>query len=602
MPTITGQSKRLYGSSLRGVFRKALQVVPVLCLVMLASGCDPRPNRIGVSNTLIDFGLNETPFPLYVWNSFRNIPVMRIEAETEQNWIELSPTVVDSLWKDDSGYDQRSIIVRINRTLLDVGEHKGCIKLTSFGMQPVKVEVRALMKEDGRLKGLNIIDPVSFYSKPYLLDFTFSLRDAEGNAITADPAQFEISAAEDSEPVRDIEVGLALRNAPPRQLLLDFVLDYTLSMQNAFGAVASMEEAARNDILRFLNPEAAVGITVFSRDDKKPLVVSDLTTDQAFIRSELGQIQQNYITRYTSGATLFDALMTSLDKYDKGFYFLGSILGPFEDLLDIIERFTAKDALQQSRQIFVITDGYDTSSQATLDDVTRRARNLSVSINVVGVGNKPNLATLLPLAGQTRGEYFSYADERDKLSPYVQEIVQNLEGQYRLRWATLNRRDQEFIPAFQISINGKEDAYTDEEDKYNPVEYAEDTLRGIITTDVKDDGLRSSVDVNAEYIPRFVYDLRIYVEASHPFQIWLTDAVEGCLLESWALETTEVSDNALWLHFYSFEEMLPFAGYGPLFTVDFGEVIAEERPALTSLIVDNSIYADSVYFVVEEEK
>ena len=107
--------------------------------------------------------------------------------------------------------------------------------------------------------------------------------------------------------------------------------------------------------------------------------------------------------------------------------------------------------------------------------------------------------------------------------------------------------------------------------------------------------------MNAEYIPRFVYDLRIYVEASHPFQIWLTDAVEGCLLESWALETTEVSDNALWLHFYSFEEMLPFAGYGPLFTVDFGEVIAEERPALTSLIVDNSIYADSVYFVVEQE-
>jgi len=527
---------------------------------------------------------------------------MRIEAETEQNWIELSPTVVDSLWKDDSGYDQRSIIVRINRTLLDKGEHKGFIKLTSFGMEPVKVDVRVSMAEDGRLKGLNIIDPVSFYSKPYLLDFTFSLRDAQGNAITAAPAQFEVSASESSEPVLPLESGIALRKAPPRQLLLDFVLDYTLSMQNAFGAIASMEEAARNDILRFLNPDAAVGITVFSRDDKKPLVVSDLTTDQAFIRSELGAIQQNYITRYTSGATLFDALMTSLDKYDKGFYFLGSILGPFEDLLDIIERFTAKDALQQSRQIFVITDGYDTSSQATLDDVTRRARNLSVSINVVGVGNKPNLATLLPLAGQTRGEYFSYADEREKLSPHVQEIVQNLDGQYRLRWATLNRRDQEFIPAFQVSINGKEDAYTAEDERYNPVEYAEDTLRGIISTTVQDDGLRSSVDINAEYIPRFVYDLRLYIEASHPFQVWITDAVEGCLLESWALETTEVSDTALWLHFYSFEEPLPFAGYGSLFTVDFGEVVAEERPALTSLVVDNSIYADSVYFVVEEEE
>ena len=287
-----------------------------------------------------------------------------------------------------------------------------------------------------------------------------------------------------------------------------------------------------------------------------------------------------------------------MDKFDEGF-FLDTLLGAYEDIINIIERFTEKDSPQQSRQIFVITDGYDTSSEATLDDVTRRARNLNVHINVVGVGNRPNLTTLLSLAGLTKGEYFSYDDEREALSPYVQEIVQNLEGQYQLRWATLSRRNTEFVPSFLLSLNGREDLYT-ADNGYNPVDYAGDTLRGVIITTMQDDGLRSSINVNAEYIPRFTYDLRLYVEASHPFDVVITETVNGGLLETWELETTAVDGNGVWMHFYSFDSPLPFAGYGPLFSLDFGEVIDTERPSLTSLDVDNSLYNDAIYFVVEE--
>lgn len=571
------------------------------CVLLLFSGCDPRPNRIGVSNTLIDFGLNENPFPLYVWNGFKVVPLMRIEAEADQEWIQLSPTTVDSLWKDDeSGFDVRTIIVRIDRSLLDAGEHTGHIKLMASAMRPREIEVRVQMDTDGRLKGLNVIDPVSLYSTPYLLDFTFALRDADGERVVAEPAQFDIIALEDGEVVSASETGLALRNAPSRHLLVDFVLDYSLSMQQSFGAIASLEEAARNDILRFLNTGAAAGITVFSREDRPPVVVSDFTTDQAFIRNELSLIQQNYVGRYTSGAPLFDALMTSLEKFDDGFLYLGAILGEFEDLLDILQRFTEEDALQQSRQIFVITDGYDTSSEATLNDVVRRARDLFVTINVVGIGKKLNLATLLPLAGQTHGAYFSYADEREDLGPYVQAIVSNLDGQYRLRWATLSRRDQEFTPEFQIALAGKEAPHTAEKG-YNPVEYAEDTLRGIITTTPQDDGLRSSIEISMDYVPRFVHDVRLYIEATHPFEVGIASAVDGGLVETWELETTVIDDRSLWLHFYNSVESLPFAGYGPLFTLDFGEVIAVERPALTRLDIDNSLYADTVHFVVEDE-
>ena len=577
-------------------------IIAVICATMLLSGCDPRPDRIGVSNTVIDFGLNETPFPLYVWNSFKLIPLMRIEAETDAAWIRLSPESVESLWKEESaGYDKRSIIVRINRTQLDKGEHQGTIRLSARGMRPVDVEVRVFMNEDGRPKGLNIMAPVSLYTDPYLLDFSFSLRDENGDAVSAEPAQFDVAAREDGEPIRAFETGLALRSAPPRQLLADFVLDYSLSMQNAFGAIASLEEAAQNDILAYLNPDAAVGITIFSREDRDPLVVADLTTNHADIRSELGLIQQEYITRLTSGATLFDALMASLDKFDEGFFLLDIILKPHEDILNIVERFTKEDSLQQSRQIFVITDGYDTSSEATMDDVTRRARTLGVHINVVGIGDQPNLTTLLSLAGATKGRYFSYADERDALSPFVQEIVQNLADQYRLRWATLRRRDKAFTPSFSLSLNGREAVHTADKN-YTPVDHAADTLGGIITTTLYDDGLRSHIDVNAAYIPRFVYDLRLYVEASHPFQLSIAESVAGGLLETWETETFPVDETSLWIHFYSYDVPLPFAGYGPLFSLDFGEIIDVERPALTDLDVDNAVYNDSVYFVVEEEQ
>jgi len=179
--------------------------------------------------------------------------------------------------------------------------------------------------------------------------------------------------------------------------------------------------------------------------------------------------------------------------------------------------------------------------------------------------------------------------------------VENLNGQYRLRWATLSRRDAKFTPAFLLSLNGHEDMHT-AENGYNPVDYAGDTLQGVITTRLQDDGFRSHIEVTVEYIPRFVYDLRLYVEASHPFQISIAETVDGGLLEAWALETTPVEETGAWMHFYSFDAPLPFAGYGPLFSLDFGEVIDTERPALTSIVVDNSIYNDAVYFVVEEEQ
>jgi hypothetical protein len=38
-----------------------------------------------------------------------------------------------------------------------------------------------------------------FYSAPYLLDFTFSVRDQNNHAVILDPSQFEVVCKEDGQ-------------------------------------------------------------------------------------------------------------------------------------------------------------------------------------------------------------------------------------------------------------------------------------------------------------------------------------------------------------------------------------------------------------------
>ncbi len=549
-------------------------LVGIVMLVTLA-GCDIRPDRMGVSNTVIDFGLNETPFPLYVWNTYSRIPIMRISAEADVEWIQVRPDMVDSFWVDDAGYDKRAIVVRINRRLLDEGEHTGHITLQALATRPRTVTVHVRMEEDGRPAGLNIERPVALYDKPYLLDFVFGLRDADNVPVIAEPGQFDVTAFEDDEPMRANETGLALRRAPPRQLYMDLALDFSLTMQETLGALQSMEDAARNAIVNMLPPGTHVGLTAFRREDRPPDIITDFTDDHPAIRQLLEETQRRHVGGFASGAILFDALMASLDKFDDG------------------------NPLRESRHVVVLTDGYDTSSEASLEDVTRRARRLFVNIHAVGIGDEPDLAVLLPLSGQTGGMYFSYRDDRDEIAPFIQYLVRNLDGQYRLRWATLKRQDKQFQPAFQLDL-ASNSVFFEAPRRYNPATYEGDTVRGSIRAVHHDDGLRSRVQFGADYIPRFVHDLRVYVETTHPFHIYVYEAADGGLLGTWELETT-ADGYGKWLYFYSDDAPLPFAGYGALFALDFGEVVTAERPALLRFDVDNRLYEDDVRFDVSIE-
>ncbi len=550
-----------------------------LCLLTLLAfapmGCGLLPDAVGVSNTRIDFGLNETPFPLYVWNARERTASLRIQAEADVSWIQITPRELVSARPEGGEYDKRSMIIRVDRTQLDKGEHEGVITLRAALGKPVTVQVSVLMDRDGRLAKLNIQHPVALYSKPYLLDFVFALQDEEKKAIVAEPAQFTTTAFEDDIPVRVLDTGLALRRAPNRQLLADFVLDYSLSMRESIDAVAIMEDIARNDVLHQCNAEARVGITAFSREDKPPVEVAALTNDHAHIRQRLAAIQSD-LGPYASGSTMFDALMLSLDKFEPG------------------------NPLLETRHIFLITDGYDVSSQATLDDVVNRARSLFVKINVVGVGLEPHLLNLLELSGRSQGAYFAEQQERANIIPHVRSIMRNLDGQYRLRWATMVRRDVAFRPSFHIEFGNQRAVYAASQ-RYQPSRYAGNPLRGVIRVSPLAKGPSKGLLFGLDYAPRLVKDFRIYLEASRPFAVHVIEAAEGGLISDWHFEQSVEDNGGIWLDFYSASAALPFAAYGPMFHLDFGEIYSEtDELEIQALEIDNTLYEDDIFFVFRE--
>src|ERR1035437_711204 len=95
------------------------------------------------------------------------------------------------------------------------------------------------------LHGLAITDVINTWSKPYLLDFSFSLRDGT-NPVVRLPIQFQVVCMEDGVPISS-EAPLILDSvmgSSSKQLKTFLVLDYTYSMFVVPGAIRSEEHTS----------------------------------------------------------------------------------------------------------------------------------------------------------------------------------------------------------------------------------------------------------------------------------------------------------------------------------------------------------------------
>jgi hypothetical protein len=538
-------------------------------------GCDFKQNAIAVSNTSIDFSRNETPYTMYVWNNNAMITKLTVAVKADDPWILPNvEEIVSAMPKDaEKGpFDKRAVIVRIDRTQLPKGESKGTITLTSKGIKPRTIDIRVWMDADGRMAALNLVNPVATYAKPYVIDFAFGLKDSHGNAVVAEPNQFTVRGYEDNSEIGS-ETGLQLRRAAARQLKLDLVMDYSLAMQDSDGAIQAMEETAKGVLLPALNTEALVGVTEFHRDDRDAANVSGFTIDRAYTRSRIEAIQTEIVRGWYSGPRLFDAVVESANKFNEG------------------------EPLQESRHILLLTAGRDTSSVYSMDDAVYSASQRGVRVSVVGFGREVDLPVMLDLTARTGGTYLP-AEQVSDLPEAIQRIIENLEGQYILRWASLRRIDDPFRPSFAINYGSDRATHKPGFD-FVPRDHAGDVLRGMLRLVNSGTPESAAVVLRADYMPRFVREMWIHAKSPLPFTANVVSPTDDGIIGDWSVEVAEDPERGGQLiHLFSPGPPVPFAAFGPAVRFDFSSPPPADTPLFEEIYFDNSVYEEGVFLVI----
>ena len=536
----------------------------VLSVAMVAlSGCNV--DAIDTSNTSLDFERNTAPYTISVWNTNPEIAELTITVRVSDPWIQIAPEQVKSNAPEDVTFDKQEIVVQVDRSLLTtVGIHEGEIRLTAPGVNSVSIKVSLYNESVTPTGGLSMVNPVASYSAPYLVEFAFALRDKDDRAVVAEPNQFAIAALEGTTEIGGIH-GLAMKRGAARQLWLEMVLDYSIAMQQVEGGIAEMEYAATEILLNNLNADALVGVSEFHRDDQESNLVIPFNVDKEATSQSISGIQNNYVRGFASGARMYDALLAAIQRF-------GEVSTNVED----------------SRYIVLFSNGADTSSTAFASQVVAEAIARQVHIIAVGFGETIDSSALLSLASLTSGRYIS-AESIEELQPAFERIVEDLYGQYIIRWASLRRDSSIVFPNITVAFGSSNTSYT-ATSAFRPTDFTGDPLAGRLTLVQSDTPDRTTVFLRANYLPRGIDAIRCWVRSMYPFTVSLVDTADDGLLGAWNMSELE-EEGGVWLTVESAagDGYAPFAAFGPMLRFTFTQV-AEEP--FTEFVLDNTIYLE----------
>lgn len=550
----------------------------VLGSVATLTGC-PRPappvEAIALSNSSLNFERNPLPASLYVWNSNTSLASLTISVSSNRPWIQVTPPTVTSAAPNVNGdTDPQLVTVTINRSILSAGTHTGAITFTALGVVTKTVQVQVIQDEGGNSEPLNIVNPVFTYAEPFLVDMHFSLKDATGRSVVAEPGQFTLEAQEGATQVSELN-GLQIKRAAARQLKANLVLDYSLSMQSVAGAITAMEDAAKNILLPALNEDAQVGIWEFHRDDFPPFQVSGFTVDRASLRQGIDSIQDDLVNGFASGSRIWDALVAAAQS------------------------FSAQNPQKESRYLILFSNGNDTSSITTANDAVAAAQSRGIRIYAVAFGEDVNFTALQDITTRTGGLYFPTQDV-GQVDDVFREIVHDLDGQYNVRWASLKRDSNPFFPSFTLELGDAGVSYT-ATSSFVPSDYAGDVLEGVLRLVPSDNDVETTVFLRAVYVPRFIRELHLRVTSSFELTVQAVEAADDGLVADWDIQTTEeLGTGALLIDLTSpGDTPLQFATFGPLLRFTFDAVSSNPTELFDTFEVDNEVYENGQSFVVE---
>jgi len=468
--------------------------------------------------------------------------------------------------------------------------------------------------------GLAIANVIPTYSSPYLLDFQFSLRDNSdptvGNAVVADPRFFSVTAFEDTNTVSPSETSVILQGVnqgvAAKVLKANLVLDFSESIaslsngdtnHNGISDAVDTEVSAAQSIVNLQPATAQFGVYEFHRDDQAPQQVQSLTTDKTLLDNKIAGIWTNYVQGFPAGSRCWDALFAAIQS-----------LGP-----------TNSD---EEHVVIFCSDGNDTSSTNTFQNVINTASNANVQVYCVGFGDNINTTTLQSITSQTLGRYYE-ATNLTALAANFAQIGKDLSGQYFLRWATLQRSTNVFMPSFQITYQGNTATSPSNPPPFiSGTNYIVDTnvppmftntvyvyttnyiispyLPTAFAGDVKIGSLRlvsdavvqpSAITLRATYVPRYVREIRLHYRANWPCTVSLQSTNAGEQISGWSLTQTSDGAGGQWAQLTSSNQQnlatsIPFADFGPLLRFAFHDVL-DASNAFSVFELDNTIYTNT---------
>jgi hypothetical protein len=462
------------------------------------------------------------------------------------------------------------------------------------------------------LGDLAITDVANTWSKPYLLDFSFSLRDgtdpSTDGPVVRPPGQLKVVCMEDGQRV-PTETAIILESGDKKQLRSFLVLDYTYSMYVVPGAIDAMQAAAK----LLINEEPAhalFGVCEFHADYVDPMIVTtNPVTTNSFIADKLALgtaidgIQDNYVQGNYAGTRCWDAIYLALSQF-----------GP-----------TNRD---ERRYVIAMTDGNDDSSLLNtnadpVDVLIQMAVTNQVKIFCVAFGSDVNTNALQRLTSQTAGHYYLAATTAD-LPVQFQMIVKDIDGQYLLRWATLKRAAQPFQPSFQVTLNGYTASWntnivmtniivdidtnqtpwvTNSYDTniiqypYNPPDWAGDVRIGSMRLVPDSDVGPQTIRLRGTYVPRYVRQMRLQYRPNYPCTASLDSTGTNEILYGWSMTETNDGTGLRTLTVTSpnptnLLTSIKYGAFGDLisFNFQYPESLTATQ-ALSVFSVDNSIYS-----------
>jgi hypothetical protein len=470
------------------------------------------------------------------------------------------------------------------------------------------------------LGGLDITDVTAAWSTPYLLDFSFSLRDGT-NPVVRPPSQLQVVCLEDGLPISSEAPRIfdSLMGASAKQLKTFLVLDYTYSMYAVPGAISNMEAAAELLIIEE-PPHAMFGIVEFNADYINPQFVTNsmTTTNNYFItdKTVLGQairgIQTNYVRGNYAGTRCWDAMYAALNQF-----------GPYN--------------ADEQRYLVAMTDGNDDSSELNTDsDPLTAVRTLyklaqanHVAIYCVAFGSNVNTNSLQLLTSKTGGQYYLAATTADLASQF-QSIQKDISCQYVLRWATLKRAAvpaypvDGFQPSFLITYGGFTASWNTNivmtniqiidwsktppatnnvptnavQFPFNPPDWTNDVRLGTLRLVPDADLGPQTIRLRATYVPRFVREIKLDYRPNYPCTASLDSTGTNEILRGWAMTETADTNGLRTLTMVSSDTnnlltSIPYAAFGDLlsFTFKYPESVTSTQ-AFSVFRCDNSIFTN----------